>query len=558
MSAPVIFILDRDPSSFAALLSDLSRRFGKDFTVTGETSPDAALDALREMADAGESIALLLVDEGIPGFTTRAHELHPRAKRVLLVNRDYSCASPAVQAMTLGQADYHIVRPWPDPEVLYRAVGEYLSSWRREEEPTFEEFRIIGTEGDPALTRLRDAMTRFSIPFGFYSSESEEGRRFLDQVGLDSSRLPVMIRYDGQVIVEPGFPEVARAIGVSITNDFEACDVAIVGAGAAGLTAAVYAASDGLDTVLLERSISGGQAAASPLIRNYPGFPHGVDGAQLMGRTCEQAWLMGAHIVFAQEAVALERRGDDRVVRLLDGTQIRARAVVVASGIEWRRLGVPSLEALVGSGVFYGAAASEARAMQGQDVFVVGAGNSAGQAALHLAKYARTVTLLARSDSITTSMSSYLVRAIEATQNVVVRHRTEVVDAAGGESLERITLADRANGSVEEVPANALFVVIGGDPKTRWLPDEVARDAKGYVITGRDLETSMPGVFAVGDVRQGSIKRVASAVGEGATVIRMVHEYLREPARYERLNASTTARTPSSPLNAGGQSSVRS
>jgi thioredoxin reductase (NADPH) len=454
--------------------------------------------------------------------------LHPLAKRVLLVDRDYSSTSPAVQAIILGHADYHIVRPWPDAEVMYRAMSEYLSSWMREQEPTFEEFRIVAEANDSRLARVREVMTQFSMPFGVYSSESEEGRRLLDQAGLDSTRLPVAIRYDGQVTVEPDLSDLARAIGVNITNDVETCDVAIVGAGAAGLTAAVYAASDGLETVLLERSISGGQAAASPLIRNYPGFPHGVDGGQLMGRTCEQAWLMGAHIVFAQQAVALERRGDDRVVQLCDGTELRARAVVIATGIEWRRLGVPSLEALVGSGVFYGAAASEARAMEGQDVFIVGAGNSAGQAAMHLAKHARTVTLLARGDGLAKSMSSYLVRAIEATPNVVVRHHTDVVDGAGDGSLERITLADCVTGAREEVSATALFVVIGGDPKTGWLPDEVARDEQGYLITGRDLETSMPGVFAAGDVRQGSIKRVASAVGEGATVVRMVHDYLRE------------------------------
>ncbi len=558
MTAPLIFVLDRDPTSFAVLVSDLSRRFGKDFTVTGDTSPAAALDALREMAADNKPVALVLADAAMPEFIARAHELHPLAKRVLLVDRDYSAASPAVQAITLGYADYHITRPWPDTEVMFRSMTDYLSAWMREQEPSAEEFRIIGKEGDSGLARLREAMTRFSISFGFYSCESSEGRRLLEQAGLDSSRLPVMIRYDGQVILEPDLTDVARAIGVSIENDVETADVVIVGAGAAGLTAAVYAASDGLDTALLERSISGGQAAASPLIRNYPGFPHGVDGAQLMGRTCEQAWLMGAHIVFAQEVVALERRGPDRVVRLLDGTEIRARAVVVATGIEWRRLGVPSIEALVGSGVFYGAAASEARAMHGQDVFVVGAGNSAGQAALHLAKHAHTVTLVARGDSLARSMSSYLVRAIEATPNVAVRLSTEVVDGGGDGSLQHITLADRANGTVEKVSANALFVVSGGDPTTGWLPDEIARDAQGYVITGRDLETSMPGVFAVGDVRQGSIKRVASAVGEGATVVRMIHEYLREPARYERLNASTTARTPSSPLKAGGQSSVLS
>ena len=244
---------------------------------------------------------------------------------------------------------------------------------------------------------------------------------------------------------------------------------------------------------MLERAISGGQAGTSPLIRNYPGFPHGINGGLLMERTCEQAWLMGAHIVFAQQAVALERRGDDRVVRLLDGTELRARTVVIATGIEWRRLGVPRLEALVGSGVFYGAAVSESRAMQDQDVFIVGAGNSAGQAALHLAKHARTVTLLVRGDSFAKSMSSYLVRAIESTPNVVVRHRTEVVDGAGDGPLESIKLADRANDTVEEVAAAALFIMIGGEPHTQWLPDEIARDAQGYLITGRDL-LEQPGV----------------------------------------------------------------
>jgi thioredoxin reductase (NADPH) len=389
------------------------------------------------------------------------------------------------------------------------------------------------------------------MPFGVYPVDSEAGRLLLDEAGLDASRLPVAVRYDGKTIIDPSMPDLARAIGVNVTNDVDMCEVAIVGAGPAGLTAAVYAASEGLETVLLEEEVSGGQAGTSPLIRNYPGFPHGINGGVLMGRTCEQAWLMGAHIVFAQPAIALERRGDQRVVHLRDGTELCARAVVLATGIEWRRLGVPRLEALVGSGVFYGAAVSESRAMQDQNVFIVGAGNSAGQAATHLAKHARTVTLLVRGDSVAKSMSSYLVRAIESTPNVVVRDRTEVLDGSGAGSLESITLADRANGTVQEVAADALFVMIGGQPHTQWLPDEIARDARGYLITGHDvleraavpwtyprepltLETSMPGVFAAGDVREGSIKRVASAVGEGATVVRMVHEHLRadelEPA----------------------------
>jgi thioredoxin reductase (NADPH) len=348
------------------------------------------------------------------------------------------------------------------------------------------------------------------------------------------------MRYDGRVMIDPGMPELADALGVNVTEDARTCDVAIIGAGPAGLTAAVYAASEGLDTVMLEEEVSGGQASTSPLIRNYPGFPHGINGGLLMERTCEQAWLMGAHIVFAQRAISLEPVGERRVIRMLDGSELSARVVVLATGIEWRRLGVAPIEALVGSGVFYGAAVGESRAMQGQDVFIVGAGNSAGQAALHLAKHARSVTLLVRSESIARSMSTYLIRAIESTPNVTARCGTEIVDGGGAGRLEHLTIADRATGTAEQVPANALFIMIGGEPNTQWLPDDIARDDHGYVMTGSLagppvagapermlLETSMPGVFAAGDARHGSIKRVASAVGEGATVVWMIHEYLR-------------------------------
>jgi thioredoxin reductase (NADPH) len=543
VTLPAIFVLDGDRKSLDLLLSDLSGRFGNDFQVLGKASQAEALTLLQEMADADVPIALLLVDVSVAEFLSRAHDLYPRAARVLLVDRNYSSTSPAVQAIALGRADYHLVRPWTDDEMMYRAMSEYLASWEREQAPNFELFRIVAAIGDPKVAELRDVMSRFSMTAGFYDVESEAGRRLLAEAGLEPSRLPVVLRYDGHVMRDPSLADLARAIGVNVTNDIDSCEVAIVGAGPAGLTAAVYAASEGLDTVMLERTVSGGQAGTSPLIRNYPGFPHGISGGLLMERTCEQAWLMGAHIVFAQQAVGLERCGEHHSVRLADGTQVRARAVVIATGVAWRRLGVSSLDALVGSGVFYGAAVSESRAMQDQTVFIVGAGNSAGQAALHLAKHAHAVTLVVRGDGLETSMSSYLVREIGSTANVTVRLRTEVIDGGGDGHLESLTLADRLHDRTEQVSASALFIMIGGEPHTRWLPDEIARDTRGYLITGRELpkhsgvhnrygrepltlETSLPGVFAAGDVRQGSIKRVASAVGEGATVVRMVHEHL--------------------------------
>ena len=555
---PVLFAVDCDPRALDVLLSDLTRRFGNEFAVRGRSSSEAALAELHELAASDQPVALLLIDDAAEQLLPRAHELHPRAKRVLMVDRDYSSSSPAVQAMALGRTDYHLARPWADDEIMYRAMSDYLASWTREQEPSFELFRIVAAEDDPRVLQLRDVMTRMSMPFGVYPVDSEAGQRLLDAAGLDASRLPVVIRHDGQALLDPNLADLARAIGVNVKNDVDACEVAVVGAGPAGLTAALYAASEGLETVMLELAVSGGQAGTSPLIRNYPGFPHGIEGGLLMERTCEQAWLMGAHIVFAQRAVALEREGDDRIVHLLDGTRVAARAVVIATGIEWRRLGVPSLEAPIHAGVFYGAAVSESRAMQDQTVFIVGAGNSAGQAALHLAKHARQVTLLVRGHSLAKSMSSYLIRAIDTTPNVAVRFRTDVVGGGGAEALEYVELADRARGTTEEVPAAALFIMIGGVPHTEWLPDEIVRDGQGYLTTGRDLleqgppawsgsrepltlETSLPGVFAAGDVREGSIKRVASAVGDGATVVRLVHEYLRDVAGRETRSVAAGA-----------------
>lgn len=549
MSPPVLFVIDDDADVVDALRDDLGRRFGDDFRVIGESSAAAGLAVLRELASGHETVALLIVDHDMsemPGvdFLARAHELHPLAKRVLLVERDYSARSPVVQAMTFGQADYHIAKPWMLEQDLYREISEFLAEWAKDQEAGFELFRVIGRLQDRGTHELRELLTRFNVPFHFHAADTEQGRHLLEIKGLDASRLPVMIRHDDYTMVQPTRAQIIESVGGSISTEVDECDVVIVGAGPAGLTAAVYAASEGLQTVVLEETVSGGQAGSSPMIRNYPGFPHGISGHELTRRACEQAWMFGAHMVFSQPAGGLECRGGKRVLRLADGHEIAAKAVIVAPGIAWRRLGVPRLESLIGSGVFYGAAASETRAMEGRDVFVVGAGNSAGQTALHLARYARQVTMLVRGDSLARSMSEYLTREIEATANITVCLHTEVTDGRGSDHLDVLTLHDRLHDQTEQVPATALFVLIGGEPRTQWLPGALQLE-RGYILTGRDvvregadpsrwpldrpplsLETSMPGVFAAGDARYRSIKRVASAVGDGATAVRLVHEYL--------------------------------
>jgi thioredoxin reductase (NADPH) len=545
---PVLFVIDDDVGVTEALWDDLSRRFGEDFRVVCESSAAAGLAMLRELADGHEPVALLIVDHSLSemtgaDFLAHAHELHPLAKRVLMVERDYSARSPVVAAMTLGQADYHITKPWMLERDLYRVISGFLAEWAKDQEAGFELFHVIGLE-NRGTHELRDLLTRFNVPFRFVAAGSVQCRQLLGGQGLDSSRLPVMIRHDGYTMVEPTRAQIIAAVGGTVRNEVRECDVVVVGAGPAGLAAAVYAASEGFQTVVLEETVSGGQAGSSPMIRNYPGFPHGISGYELTRRACEQAWMFGAHMVFSQRATLLERRGGQHVVHLADGHQVTAKAVIVATGITWRRLGAPRLEALVGSGVFYGAAGSEMRAMEGRDAFVVGAGNSAGQTALHLARHARQVTMLVRGDSLARSMSDYLIREVAATGNITVRLHTEVRDGRGSGRLQALTLYDRRRDRTEQVPATALFALIGGEPRTHWLSGTVQLRC-GYVLTGRDvardgaqpsrwpldraplpLETSMPGVFAVGDVRYRSIKRVASAVGDGATAVRLVHEHL--------------------------------
>ena len=550
MSQPILYLVDDRPEVLEALAADLSRRFGTDHRILAEASPGAALEELLRLAEQREEVAVVVAGQrmaelpGVP-FLLRAHELHPSAKRVLLVGRrEWTPTNPAVRAMTLGQIDTYLFEPWlPVARFLDLPISQVLADWVPSRGPSFEGIRIVGPRWTTRSHELRDMLTRMGIPHGWYQAGTAAGRRLLEEAGQDGSRLPVVVFHSGQVFVDPSDAERAAALGYRTSTGAGSYDLVIVGAGPAGLAAAVYAASEGLDTLVVEPQVAGGQAGTSAMIRNYLGFPRGIGGGDLANRALEQAWLFGANLVLAQRATGLRADGRRRLLRLSDGGEVGADAVVVASGVSWRRLGVPRLEALVGAGVFYGAAGAEARAMDGQDVFVVGAGNSAGQTALHLARYAASVTLLVRGPDLASRMADYLIRELEEAPNVAVRLRTQVADGLGGLRLEGLALRD-ADGSVEEVPAAALFVMIGGEPRTDWLAG-VARDDRGYILTGHDLlrdgrtpsgwplerpplllETSIPGVFAAGDVRHRSVKRVASAVGEGSVAVQLVHQYL--------------------------------
>jgi thioredoxin reductase (NADPH) len=544
-----------------ALQSDLARRFGNDTRIVGAGRPDAGLDQLTGFAERGEPVALLIAEERMSGLTgveflARAHSLHPSAKRILLVERNYTAANPIVPAMTLGQIDYHLVKPWFPDHRLYLPISEFLAGWARSEATEAAMFRIAAPEHAPRAHEIRDLLTRLHIPFACHPSEGDEGDALLRESGQPGSSRPVVVRNDGRILVDPTDGQLVEAVGGGTRLGPGVYDVAIVGAGPAGLSAAVYAASEGLSTVVLERQISGGQASFSSRIRNLPGFTWGIAGDEIAFRACEQAWLFGANLVFAQEAIALGVADAQWVLRVAGGEEVRARAVVLATGASWRRLEIARLESLIGSGVYYGAAMSEARAMRDRDVCVVGAGNAAGQAAVHLARYAATVTLLVRGDSLATSMSEYLVRELRARRNVHLRVRTNLVDGEGDDRLEAVVVQDRATGERQRIATAGLFVMIGAEPRTEWLQGTLARDEQGFVLTGEEarmpawplgrepllLESSVPGVFAAGDVRRGSVKRVTTAMGEGATVVHLVHRYLEdeeealtaEPARLPR------------------------
>ena len=543
-SRPVLLAVDDEPEARRGIARELRQRYGDDYRVVCEGSAEAGLRRLWEFEAAGDDVALVLADQWMPWMTgteflTRVREIHPRAKRALLVAwGDRTAPGPIHRAMSLGRIDYYVNKPWgPSDERFHRVIAEFLYEWARNHLPKFEEIRVVGEQWSQRSYELRDLLGRNGVLHTFHAADSEEGRALLASVGhQDPARLPVVVLFDGQVLVDPSNADIADACGANPSLEKSSFDLVVIGAGPAGLAAAVYGASEGLSTLVVESEAVGGQAGTSSLIRNYLGFPWGVAGSELAGRAAEQAWLFGATFLFMRRATGLRRDGDEVVVSLSCGQEVTAKAVIIATGVSYRRLGIPEIEALRGAGVFYGASVSEARALQDREVYVVGAGNSAGQAATHLSRYASRVTILARGGSLEASMSDYLIREIQAADNIDVRTNTQVVGGGGKGRLENLVLED--SETTETVAASALFVLIGAQPHTGWLPDEVERDEGGYVVTGPDLEgwqlgraplmfeTSMPGVFAAGDVRYGSVKRVASAVGAGAIAVQSVHEYL--------------------------------
>jgi thioredoxin reductase len=551
---PAIVVMSRDEAIRERVHRELARRYDTDYQVVTCDHPPGLAAQIRALRAAGTAVALVIGGigaqdpDGIGAFAA-VRPVEPLALRVAAVRwGDWGTARPIFDALALGQLDHFVVGPEESPdEEFHRSITDYLSEWRSRHGGGFEAARVIGEQWSARSQELRDAFARNQIPIGFYDVGTERGRELLDELGLMSPDLPVVvIRFAAEhsTLANPSNLEIAEAFGLltPISAD-DVCDLAVVGAGPAGLAAAVYAASEGLRTVVVEAEAVGGQAATSSMIRNYPGFPQGISGSTLTSQTFQQAWSFGVTFLFMRWATSLSSQGGHYQLGLSDGNVLSARTVVITTGAAYTELGIPSLEGLHGRGVFYGAAVSEAPAMRGQKVFVVGAGNSAGQAAIHLAKWAGQVTILVRGESLAQSMSDYLVRMIDAAPNVAVCYGVQVVDGAGTDRLESLVLADTASGKRWDAPADGLFVLIGSRPRTEWLDDALMRDNEGFILTGPDLieglgtrwpllrppslhEASLPGVFAAGDVRRGSVKRVGSAVGEGAATVPQVHACL--------------------------------
>jgi thioredoxin reductase (NADPH) len=546
-----IVTVDDDPGVSRAVARDLRRRYGEGHRIVRAESGPSALDALRQMKLRGDLVAVILADYRMPQmngieFLEQAMDLYPGARRVLLTA--YADTGAAIDAINVVDLDHYLLKPWDPPEEkLYPVVDGLLEAWLASDHRPVPETKIVGHRWSARSSEVREFLARNQVPYRWYASDEPEGERLLAAAGADGRRLPVVITPDGEALVEPEDAELASQVGLATTPSKDFYDLIVIGGGPAGLGAAVYGASEGLRTVLVERTATGGQAGQSSRIENYLGFPDGVSGAQLTDRARRQAAKFGAEVLTTRDVVGLEVNGSARSVRFADGSTIDAHTVILATGVSYRRLAAPGLDEMTGRGVYYGSALTEAAACSGQDVFIVGGANSAGQAAVYLSRGARSVTILVRGPSLERSMSFYLIQQIENIPKISVRTCTEVIRADGSDHLETLTLRNTATGATETVSAQWMFLFIGAAPLTDWLDNVVMRDERGFVVSGPDLsvegqrppgweldrppyhlETSVPGVFVAGDARAESAKRVASAVGEGAMAVMLVHRYLEK------------------------------
>jgi thioredoxin reductase (NADPH) len=546
-----IVTVDDDPGVSRAVARDLRRHYGEEHRIVRAESGGAALDALKELKLRGDLVAVILADYRMPQmngieFLEQAMDIFPAARRVLLTA--YADTGAAIDAINLVDLDHYLLKPWDPPEEkLYPVVDALLDTWLADARQPVPETKVVGHRWSARSSEVREFLARNQVPYRWYSADEPEGQRLLSAAGVDGLVLPVVITPDGEVLVEPADAELAGRVGLATTPSRDFYDLVVIGGGPAGLGAAVYGASEGLKTVLVERTATGGQAGQSSRIENYLGFPDGVSGAQLTDRARRQATRFGAEVLTARDVVGLEVNGPARSVRFADGSAIDAHTVILATGVSYRQLNAPGVESLTGRGVFYGSTLTEATACAGQEVYIVGGANSAGQAAVYLARHAQSVTLLVRGPSLEKSMSYYLIQQIAGIPAISVRTCTDVVAALGEDHLKGLTLRDSAAGTTQDVEAQYLFVFIGAAPLTDWLDGVVARDARGFVLSGPDLsaegkpprgwpldrapyhlETSVPGVFVAGDARAESAKRVASAVGEGAMAVMLVHRYLEK------------------------------
>ena len=547
---PVLLTVDDNPSVSRAVARDLRRHVGDSFRVVRSESGPQALDTLRELKLRGAAVAVLLADHRMPGMTgveflEQAMDLFPKARRALLTA--YADTEAAIKAINDVDVDHYLLKPWDPPEEkLYPVIDALIELWRDDaDEPVDRTVQIVGHRWSAHSFEVRDFLAHNAVPYHWHTSEEPEGQRMLAAAGVDAAAVPLVVSPAGEHLVTPTIGEVATLVGLSTTPTTDFYDVVIVGGGPAGLGAAVYAASEGLRTVLVERRATGGQAGQSSRIENYLGFPDGVSGSQLTQRASRQALKFGAEVLRTRDVVGLDVRPSSRAVHFDDGGEVVAHTVLLATGIAYRNLDVPGADELTGRGVFYGSTATEAPACTGDEVYIVGGANSAGQAAVFLSRHARRVTIVVRASSLAGSMSHYLIRQIGDLPNVEVVLDSEVSAVDGDGHLEALTIRNRSTGSEETVKVGYLFVFIGAEPRTEWLDGVLARDPRGFVLTGPDLvvdgrrppgwrpdrdpyflESSVPGVFAAGDVRANSVKRVASAVGEGAMAIQLIHSYL--------------------------------